>query len=347
MTVQCEGASFSAPAVDTRVVVTDLYVFQNPGDASRTVLIMSVNPLAPRHADEFRHDAVYEMLIDTDCDARPDVSLRCRFTPKISDRQFARVTRALLTKDLEDGHIHEELETETLVDTAAVSFGLAPIVADGAGEVRFFAGLRSDPCFFDLQSYVSGMRFHPPGADFFADKNVFGIALELPNRLLGENPRIGVWARTLVPMVYQCDHLTQFDQVGRPLVNSLFNHGNDQKIFNRILPTDQSATLTASGQTFLQSFTSKLMEIGNYAADEAREVAQTVLPDILTFDYSRPTLFPNGRRLQDDTADFMLRLLTNEAKATDYVRPHGDYLAEFPYLGAPHELPVQGRANGD
>jgi hypothetical protein len=37
---------------------------------------MNVNPLAPTHADEFRFDAVYETLVDTDADAIPNIALR-------------------------------------------------------------------------------------------------------------------------------------------------------------------------------------------------------------------------------------------------------------------------------
>src|SRR5438876_855585 len=77
---------------------------------------------------------------------------------------------------------------------------------DGTG-VRFFAGFRSDPFFFDLLGFLNNLHF--TGSDFFIDKNVFGIALDLPNTLLGTNPSIGVWVRTLVPMTMQPDHLTQ------------------------------------------------------------------------------------------------------------------------------------------
>jgi hypothetical protein len=337
MPIHHDVVGFRSPAIDARVDVTDQYVFLKPQDPSKTILITNVNPLAPAHADEFRHDAVYETLVDTDGDARPDLSLRCRFTLKSHGRQFARVTRALLTIELEDGHIHEELETETLVENAPASFGSEPIITEGVDGVRFFAGLRSDPLFFDMLSYVDRMNFRPPGSDFFADKNVFSIALEVPNWLLGESPRIGVWVRTLLPMTRQRDHLTQFDQAGGPFVSMFFNHQNDQAIFNRTEPANQRAAISASGQSFLRSFTSRLERIGGYTVGEAEEIARTLLPDILTFDYSSPSGFPNGRRLEDDTADFMLRLLTNGAINTDHVGPHTDYLSEFPYLGNPRD----------
>jgi hypothetical protein len=89
-----DAPGLNSPAMDARVDITDLYVFQKPGDPSRSILILNVNPLAPSHANEFRSDARYEILVDTDGDARPDVTFRIRFTKKTQDgHQFARVVR--------------------------------------------------------------------------------------------------------------------------------------------------------------------------------------------------------------------------------------------------------------
>jgi len=45
-----DAPGLTSPAKDTRVDITDHYAFQKPGDSSRTVLILNVNPLAPTHA---------------------------------------------------------------------------------------------------------------------------------------------------------------------------------------------------------------------------------------------------------------------------------------------------------
>ncbi len=101
-----DAPGLTSPAMDTRVDITDHYAFQQPGHTNRTVLLFNVNPLAPTHADEFRHDALYETLVDTDGDAKPNILFRYRFTRKEDGRQFARVTRAEIERDLEDGHVH-------------------------------------------------------------------------------------------------------------------------------------------------------------------------------------------------------------------------------------------------
>lgn len=333
-----DAPGLTSPAMDTRVDITDHYAFQKPGDPGRTILILNVNPLAPTHADEFRHDAVYETLVDTNADARPDLAFRYRFTRKNQKgKQFARVTRAEIPADgeLEDGHIHEEWEADELVEHAPVSFGSEALISEGDDGVRFFAGFRSDPFFFDLLGFLAGLKF--TGSDFFADKNVFGIALELPNHLLGSNPKIGVWVRTLVPMLMQPDHLTQVDQMGRPAINTVFNHGNDKNTFNVTQPADQRTAATQTpGQTFLQLFSSELQTLGGYSAAQALSIAQILLPDILTFDYSSSSGFLNGRQLRDDVIDISLNLITNGKIKGDGVGPHSDYLPDFPYLGNPH-----------
>jgi hypothetical protein len=158
----------------------------------------------------------------------------------------------------------------------------------------------------------------------------------MPNRLLGENPKIGVWTRTLVPMTLQPDHLAQVDQMGRPAINTVFNHKDDKNTFNVTQPADQRTAKTMTGQTFLEVFTLELEALGGYSPTQADQIAKILLPDILTFDFSSSAGFLNGRRLQDDVIDISLNLVTNGKIKGDGVGPHTDYLSEFPYLGRPH-----------
>src|SRR5919202_3054110 len=93
-----DAPGLTAPAMDTRVDITDHYAFQKPDDPNRTILILNVNPLAPTHAAEFRSDAVYETLVDTNGDAQPEIVFQCTFTAKNSvGEQFASVVRTDLT----------------------------------------------------------------------------------------------------------------------------------------------------------------------------------------------------------------------------------------------------------
>ena len=84
-------------------------------------------------------------------------------------------------------------------------------------------------------------------------------------------------------------------------------------------------------------FAHELEHSGGYSSEEAKNVAKTLLPDILSYDPRAPVRYPhNGRTLTDDVVDFFFSIYTNR-KITDQVGPHGDLLDEFPYLGPPHD----------
>jgi hypothetical protein len=232
----------------------------------------------------------------------------------------------------------------SLVVNAPVSLTSEAHITLGHQGTQFYAGLRSDPFFFDLVGFLHGFQF--TGSDFFVDKNVFGIALDIPNTLLGSNSKVGIWTRTRIPMTMQPDRLVQVDQMGRPGINTVLNHGNDKNVFNATQPVDMQNTLSTVaptiGQTLLSVFQQELQALsadspkGQYTADQALGIAKILLPDILTYDYSSTAGYLNGRRLQDDVIDISLNLVTNGKVTGDGVGPHTDYLGDFPYLGRPH-----------
>ena len=83
------STKLTSPNGDPRADITDIYIFQKPGDPAKSVLILNVNSLAPTLADEFQHGAAYDMLIDTNGDARADIGYRITFSPKRHGEQFA------------------------------------------------------------------------------------------------------------------------------------------------------------------------------------------------------------------------------------------------------------------
>jgi hypothetical protein len=195
-------------------------------------------------------------------------------------------------------------------------------------EYRFFAGIRSDPFFFDmrmLEGMKNGTQF-TSGADTFLDKNVFSIILEVPNSALGSNPKVGIWYRVLIPK--DGNPFFQIDRMGRPFVSTAFTKEGDRNTFNRIEPTEDR-------KLFAKKFSDHLEWFG-HSSDSAQKTALTLLPDILDYDYSSAKGYPNGRKLTDDIIDIQLAVLTNGRVTTDKVGPHQDLLTTFPYLGSPH-----------
>lgn len=93
----------------------------------------------------------------------------------------------------------------------------------------------------------------------------------------------------------------------------------------------------ADDARFIAVFAHSIEHVGGLSPDEAKRVAATLLPDLLSYDPTLPASYPqNGRKPSDDAADAFLTAITNGRITGDGIGPHGDLLAEFPYLGSPH-----------
>src|SRR2546428_4599618 len=327
--------------MDARVDITDVYAFaaqeEDDEEFSRTALILNVNPLTI--ASAFDPDAIYEILVDTNGDATPDVTFKTQFSAARHDDEEddgERGQTATVVRAVGANANARDFSGRVIIKNAPVSFGREERITERE-DFKFFAGVRSDPFFFDLLGFLAGFKF--TGSDFFADKNVFGTVLEVPNSALGTNPNIGVWSRVLIPAkdleTPGNGGLVQIDRMGRPAINTVFNHGDDKKTFNAIEPTGDRTTVTTTGKTFLANFEDVLQSFG-YDAGGAASIAQILLPDILTFNFNNNAGFLNGRKLTDDVIDIELNLVTKGAVSTDGVGPHTDLLDEFPFLGRPH-----------
>ena len=317
------GPDFGFPKGDARLDLTDLYAFPKPGDADKSILIMNVHPSAvvsppgPTTAEPFSPEALYEFRIDTDGDAIADITYTVRFSSSDDGSQTATLRRVEGTRAAGTGD-----GGQIIVEAAPVSTGRNARVAD-AGGYRFFAGWRSDPFFFDTKGALNNLQF--TGDDFIADKDVCSIVLEVPNTVLGRK-RIGLWARTLKDTggVW-----IQADRGGLPAQAVFLIGGGERDAYLAGEPAEDAR--------FIGVFAHALEHAGGYTPEEARRVAGTLLPDVLSYDPTRPASFPvNGRTLTDDAADAFLAVLTNGRVTGDKVEAHSDLLAEFPYLGPPH-----------
>src|SRR5512133_3428157 len=188
------GPNFGFPNGDARLDFTDLYAFPKPGDSSKSILIMNVHPSVsavppgPTTDEPFATEALYELKLDTNGDTVADVAYRVRFTPAEDGGQTATVRRAEGAEAAKTGN-----EGAVIIDRAPVSMGREAEVAE-AGGYRFFAGWRSDPFFFDVGGALNNLQF--TGNDFFADKDVCSIVLEVPNSQLGDKT-MSLCCRTL------------------------------------------------------------------------------------------------------------------------------------------------------
>jgi len=317
------GPDFGFPHGDARLDLTDLYAFPKPGETEKSILIMNVHPSAvvnspgPTTAEPFSPGALYELRIDTDGDAVADITYQVRFSSAEDGSQTATLRRVegaqAATLD-DDGQV--------IVEAAPVSTGRDARVTE-AGEYRFFAGWRSDPFFFDTEGILNDLQF--TGSDFFADKNVCGIVLEVPNSDLGAK-RVSLWACTLIGAT--AGGWVQVDRGALP-AQAVFLVGTERDAYMAGEPADDDH--------FVSVFAHSLEHTGRYAPEEAQRAARTLLPDVMPYDPTRPASFPsNGRTLTDDAGDAFVAVFSNGKVTGDKVGPHSDLLPEFPYLGPPH-----------
>jgi Domain of unknown function (DUF4331) len=317
------GPDFGFPHGDSRLDLTDVYAFPSPGKNGKSILVMNVhpgvglNPTGPTTPDPFAPQAMYEFKIDTNGDRIAEIAYRVRFSPSQAGAQTANVRRVEGAQAAGTGD-----EGQIVVDRAPISTGLDAAVTE-SGDYRFFAGWRSDSFFFDTQGAINNLQF--TGTDFFAVADVCSIVLEVPNSALGSG-RLGLWARTVDG---SSGNWVQADRGARPS-QSVFLTGDHKAPYLAAQPADDA--------NFIPVFAHSLEHTGGYTPEQAKQVAATILPDILPFDPSLPASYPaNGRALTDDVMDHFISVLTNGKLKTDNVGPHKDYLAAFPFLGVPHK----------
>ncbi|HUZ55462.1 MAG TPA: DUF4331 family protein [Streptosporangiaceae bacterium] len=327
------GLDLGPPLGDQRLDLCDLYAFQSPTEPARTVLILNANP----SADEFHPDAIYRLNIDNDGDCLTDIAISYVFSPAQNGRQTASVFMATG----EEARSPEATGTKIISD-AEVSLGSMPQIVK-SGVYTFFAGNRSDAFFFDYEGIknlfdtTGGRNFTAPhvggkspwtGVDSNTESNIFSTALELPVSDLGANPEIRIWGRC---SVWRDGRLLHVDRAGHPSVSSFFNTDETKEEYNGSEPVHDR-------ERWLDQFVHLMGHTGNYTREEAIAAidAHRLLPDMLSYDPSKPARYPNGRVFADNVIDHRLGFLSKGEIPPDGLRPHTDLLDEFPYLGTPH-----------
>jgi len=321
MSHHASGPNFGFPRDDARLDMTDLYAFAKPGDPDKSILILNVHPSfrldspKPTTTEPFKPGALYEFKIDINGDAVADICYSVQFASSENGKQTATVRRTLGAQAVGIGD-----DGEVIVENAPVSVEHEALLTK-AGDFRLFFGWRSDPFFFDVNGNFNHMQF--TGDDFFKDKNVCSIVMELPNSELGTN-KAGIWARTVDKTE---EGWVQADRGGRPL-QAVFLPGEKKDDYLLGEPADDDR--------FIGAFAHELEHSGGYAPQDAQSVARKLLPDILRYDPQEAVRYPhNGRTLTDDVVDHFFSIYKNTT-ITDKVGPHQNLLPEFPYVGPPH-----------
>src|SRR5213594_2323250 len=255
--------------------INDVYVFEaaTPG---RTAIAVTTSPAAGVIGPlNYATNVRYKINVDRNGDAVEDLAYVLDFSAPSGGSQAYTVTR------------YTGANARTLAHGVVLGGGMRGTITSLKSDGMVFAGLRADPFFFDLAAFkhvVLGQangrtgfcdQPGPAGIDFFASFNSNAIVLELPNESLSDSGgAIGVWATTL-------DRTTgsMIDQMGRPAINTVFNHTvADKQAFNVTPPSQQGTT-----GNFRNNVIETLKALGGYSQTAAEGLANILLPDVLTY----------------------------------------------------------------
>ncbi len=261
------------PQYDT----TDLYAFRSPEAQNKVTLIANWIPFEEPGGGpnfySFATDARYNIKVDNDGDAKPDVTFRWTFKDHyVSDETFLYATGPVTSLKDENLNFYQTYRLERIANgktnvlvksrrVAPSNVGQASMpdysaLRDAAvtnagrgGAYQSFAGQAEDPFFVDLRVFdlLYGGDFSEAGDDTLAGFNVNSVALQVPRQALADkrnvraNPVIGTWSTTDrrgVDGKYR-----QVSRLGMPLVNEVVIPLKDKNKFNASAPRNDGQFL--------------------------------------------------------------------------------------------------------
>src|SRR6185503_13535337 len=218
--------------------INDVYVFEG-SNASRTVFAMTTNPAINLFGGSFGSNVRYAINVDKNGDAKQDLAYVWRFgSPNGSGAHAYSVWRYT-------GANARTYATGVKIGSGWTSGSGIGTAKDGA---KVFAGVRSDPFFFDLLGFIGTVLGVGDDAlgddpeDFFTPLNTNALVIEVPDDAIGAT-NIGVWGTTAW---WNGSAWVAADQMGRPAINTVFNtklvdasSGTTKNQFNTTPPSQQ------------------------------------------------------------------------------------------------------------
>jgi hypothetical protein len=239
--------------------ITDVFAFLDPGNASRMVLAMGVNPFAVPGATpsyRFSPEYLYQFKIDRSGTYNEDLVFQIRFENNATGQKaFVSVGNPGTAV----GAINQ-----LLVSPNSSISGATGGIIGSASAIQVFTGLRDDPFVFDLAQFnrilagtqdvfrdiptspLGPLRGRPVRADGTSGVDAFGgfnasyIIIEFPVSWLGVNKIINVWATVSAPSG-ELNGYTQFERMGQPAFNTVFMPKPLKDAFNQGVPSTDMA----------------------------------------------------------------------------------------------------------
>jgi hypothetical protein len=250
---------------------TDLYAFRSPDQQNTVTLVANWLPFEEAAGGpnfySFANDARYDINIDNDGDAQPDVIYRWTFKDHYRSKNTFLYANGAVTS-LNDPNLNffqtyrltriSGGNEKVLIDhrkVAPSNLGQASMpnyqalrnqatisVGSGGNQLQSFAGQAEDPFFADLRVFdlLYGGNLSEVGDDTLAGFNVQSVALQVPRNQLakhnnaGNNPIVGIWTTTDERNAH--GNFRQISRLGNPLVNEVVIPLKDKDNFNASNP---------------------------------------------------------------------------------------------------------------
>ena len=271
---------------------TDLYAYRSSDAPNSLTVIANWIPAEDTAAGpnwyRFSERARYNIKIDRNGDANPDVTYRFRFKNRdgalflgntVQDYTVTRVTNGretIVAKGVTPPNNIGPRTTPNYRQLAQAG------VTNLAGGGKVFAGQREDAFFadigaiFDLVAIRKGTGNMGGGKDFFAGYAVHGIALQVPIAQLDDSDHtVGVWATTERPQMkirsYRSKGIQRYHQeregaqvsrLGNPHINEVIIPTKLKDRWNRLSPATDAQFVQFYRQPLLAAVINQLYGLG-------------------------------------------------------------------------------------
>ena len=316
-----------APAIseDPSADNTDLYAFRHPASPNRLTIVSNWIPAEDPAAGPmwyaFSSTARYNIHIDRNGDARPDVTYRFTFgAPRpvaflrntVQRYTVSRIARGRATV-VARGQTPPNNVGPRFLKTFFGTTDYGDVAAKGIEQMRgggqVFAGQRDDAFFgdigaiFDLLAFRKGTGAEGGGKDFFAEYAVHAVALQIPiGQLDTKKHVIGIWSTTERRRATSHGNESAFrggnrwvqvSRIGNPLVNEVIIPTQLKDEWNRSGPRGDREYVKYFRQPTLAALMNQLYPGVVKAPEKNRnDLVQVLLTGV-------PGLNKTGNRLAD------------------------------------------------
>ena len=273
-------------AEDPSADLTDLYAFRSPDKPNTVTILANVvpgeDPAAGPNWYTFSPNARYNLTIDTNGDARPNVTYRFQFHTKTGPFFLGDTAQPYTVTRVAGGKSNVVARGTTPPNNigprstpnyrSLAAKGIVPLAGGG----QAFAGQRDDPFFgdigaiFDLVAIRKGTGNMGGGKNFFAGYGVHTFGVQVPIAgLRAKNSTIGVWSSVDRRAITRRGAATrnsgawvQVDRLANPLVNEVVIPTGLKDQWNALQPSQEARFEKYYTTPILAAVINKLYKLG-------------------------------------------------------------------------------------